>query len=410
MDEDYQQGLLDRFLVRNAELEQLNARLSAFNLFQVLRIEKAELRHSNVLAWLLDPSETHGLGAIFLKRFVTSILLEQDVPGVSLTPAQLELAPIAEVEVYRERHHIDILVRCLCGRGPAATRWCLLVENKIGAKESDGQLATYRDAVAGEFPNEQIIPIFLTLDGDDPSEDGENAGFVPVAHAHILETVESVIGQHRTRIPNDAQVFLEHYVDSLRRLTMPDDKIIELCKQIYRTHREAIDLIVEHGASSEVYDTCANEIAKLVNCEFTPFYSRYRVWFIPKKLGEVMPTAEMAGWKFLPRPIPACFWLRYSRKKLRAQITLEIGPVADKALRMRILESAKANGLDVKQKHFETAKYARLVTESMPLQEDPETGEAEQSEEYIRKICEQLWSKVWPKAQAIISAMAAIMS
>jgi hypothetical protein len=38
------------------------------------------------------------------------------------------------------------------------------------------------------------------------------------------------------------------------------------------------------------------------------------------------------------------------------------------------------------------------------------TGEAEQSEEYIRKICEQLWSKVWPKAQAIVPAMAALMS
>src|SRR5690242_5538597 len=99
MDDDHSQALLDRFLVRNSDLEQLNARLSAFNLLQVLRIEKAEIRHSNVLAWLLDPSETHGLGTLFLKRFVTSLLLELDVPGVSLTPAQLELMPFGQVDV-----------------------------------------------------------------------------------------------------------------------------------------------------------------------------------------------------------------------------------------------------------------------------------------------------------------------
>jgi hypothetical protein len=76
--------LLDAFLVDNRELELLNARLARFNMFNVLRADRAEIRHSNVLAWLLTPDETHGLGAVFLRRFLSRLLMDTDVPGVSL--------------------------------------------------------------------------------------------------------------------------------------------------------------------------------------------------------------------------------------------------------------------------------------------------------------------------------------
>ena len=36
--------ILDKFLVDNAELEELSAKLSIFNIFGVLRIEEAEIR------------------------------------------------------------------------------------------------------------------------------------------------------------------------------------------------------------------------------------------------------------------------------------------------------------------------------------------------------------------------------
>lgn len=397
--------LLDQFLVGNSDLERLKARLAEFNLFRVLRVEDVEIRHSNVLAWLLDPSETHGLGPLFLRRFLSSVLMDADTGSPTLTPAWVELLPFGEVEVYRERHNIDILVRGAGGRGPSAVRWCLLIENKIHSKESKHQLARYREAVAREFPEDHLVPVFLTLDGDDPSEDGEQAGFIPVSHRQVFEVASAVIEQHRARIPNDAHVFLSHYLNSLRRLTMEDTELIELCKRIYRTHREAIDLIVEHGAANQRYETCAAEIGKLVACDFPPHIARNRVWFVPKEMGAVMPEVDMAGWRFLPREIPVCFWLRYSATRRRAGLTLEVGPAADKALRQRILKAAEAHNLPVKEKHFETTKYARLVTEAVPLREDPETGEADQSEDYIREICAGLWKKVWPKAKPIIPAL-----
>lgn len=45
----------------------------------------------------------------------------------------------------------------------------------------------------------------------------------------------------------------------------------------------------------------------------------------------------------------------------------------------------------------------------MSLKEDPESGEAEQSEDYIREVCKTLWQKVWLKAKPIIPAIQAAL-
>ena len=68
--------ILDKFLVDNAELEELSAKLAIFNIFNVLRIKDVEIRHSNVVAWLLDPLGSHGLGQAFLRRVISTILLD----------------------------------------------------------------------------------------------------------------------------------------------------------------------------------------------------------------------------------------------------------------------------------------------------------------------------------------------
>jgi len=48
--------------------------------------------------------------------------------------------------------------------------------------------------------------------------------------------------QRKSQLAEPVQVFMQHYLDTLRRLTMQDVELTNLCKTIYRKHREAIDL------------------------------------------------------------------------------------------------------------------------------------------------------------------------
>jgi hypothetical protein len=51
--------------------------LKDFNCFETLSIVHRELKHSIVLAWLLNTKENHGLETLFLKKF-TEVLIERN--------------------------------------------------------------------------------------------------------------------------------------------------------------------------------------------------------------------------------------------------------------------------------------------------------------------------------------------
>ena len=64
MDEGIRKLLDDRAFREYADL----TKEREFNAFDVLRYSDYEIRHSNVLAWLLTPGGTHGVGDAFLRR------------------------------------------------------------------------------------------------------------------------------------------------------------------------------------------------------------------------------------------------------------------------------------------------------------------------------------------------------
>jgi len=399
MDPVQAQRKLDGFLVDNQDLEALNARLASFNLFRVLRIEKAEIRHSNVLAWLLTPGETHGLGAHFLRRFLSRLLMENEDTPVQLTPSQVELMSFDDVEVYREWKHIDILVRSQ-GAG-----WCLLIENKIGSRESKGQLLKCKDAVQKELAPRHLIPVYLTLEGEEPSDEGKEAGYISLSHVAVLDLCERMFDQHRSRIPRDATAFLAHYLTTLRRLTMQDAELIDLCKTIYRKHREAIDLIVEYGASSQVIDACEERLRGLVECEFVKNAGRM-LWFLPDEMGKLEPELQLrSDWRFLPRHVPVMCWYAYHKKPPKLQAVLEVGPVADGELRRRFLRAIKDSGFSFREEAFkEGAKFTRIVSKNQKLRLT-EDDEPDDDPEYIKKTTESLWEELWAKGSKITEVL-----
>ena len=67
---DFQQQLLS-LTEDSKEFSILNNHFNRFNPFKVLQVDKYEIRHSNVLAWLLDPKKgNHSLGSFFINKIL----------------------------------------------------------------------------------------------------------------------------------------------------------------------------------------------------------------------------------------------------------------------------------------------------------------------------------------------------
>lgn len=53
--------------------DQLAPWLKEENIFQILKLSRTEIRHSNFLAYLFNPKEGHGMKDYFLKSFLKNM-------------------------------------------------------------------------------------------------------------------------------------------------------------------------------------------------------------------------------------------------------------------------------------------------------------------------------------------------
>lgn len=242
---------LERFVSNNDGLLKLEQIIGRFNIFDALGIVQTEIRHSNFLAWLLDPNGSHNQGGLFLRAFLMDLLRNSSLEHrpAGLNPIVIDGGDLQGVEIRREWQKIDLLIIC---NNP---RFVIAIENKIRAGENSGQLERYKRIVGEKFPGTPSQFVFLTPQGDDPS-DGD---WTPYDYESLHEVFSRTIEFHRQAIGNEVLIFVQHYLSILRSNLMDDPRIDRLCRQIYLKHGQAIKLINDRVGSSSAQALLALE-------------------------------------------------------------------------------------------------------------------------------------------------------
>ena len=223
---------LKEFLLDIDCLNPLSEWTSQLNIFDILRITRVEIRHSNMLSWLINPNENHGLSDSILRGFiqysVSSFSEDSDV-------FDLLLMDCHDFSIQREWHNIDVIA-------VSNSEKCVLcIENKIDSGEHDNQLERYRLSVEETYPQYRRMFIYLSPDGSEPS-DPDN--WCSMSYENVLEIVESA--KSRTNLLPDAKLLLENYTATIRRDIVGDEKLARICSEIYAKHQKALDLIFEN--------------------------------------------------------------------------------------------------------------------------------------------------------------------
>src|SRR5262245_54694181 len=103
---------LEQFVVENDELQWLEEAIGRFNIFDSLGIARVEIRHSNFLAWLLDPAESHGQGSLFLRALLMDVLRKAPANLRPISPIELDGGELRDVQIHREWQNIDLVISC----------------------------------------------------------------------------------------------------------------------------------------------------------------------------------------------------------------------------------------------------------------------------------------------------------
>lgn len=289
---DQDERALRDFLLDIESLNALSHWTKKFNLFDVLKISRTEIRHSNMLAWLLDPNENHGLGDSVLRGLVQSLVARFE--DTNLDICKTLLMDFHSFSVQREWRNLDIV---------AVSRqehFALCIENKVGSGEHSNQLNRYRKMIAEEYPSYQNIFIFLTADGEDAS-DSEN--WHAISYQNMLDIV--IAAKEKVELPPDVSVLLENYIEAVRRYIVGDEKLTQLCAEIYAKHRRALDLIYEnrpdatYNMAAVLKEWCSDRASQGLIAFDPKNSSKTYIRFTTAAMTQILPEAseEISGWK-----------------------------------------------------------------------------------------------------------------
>ena len=256
-----------------AQQEERNRKGENYNLFSILSIERYELKHSALIANLLDPKGSHGCGDAFLRAFFEIALKGTAYPFEKCTLphsyTEYYTGPIAGDTGGR----IDILVK--------SSHYGLIIENKIYAGDQDKQLTRYDNYGRETFGADGYLLVYLTLYGCDASKEStatksaEEVGYLRLSYAEdILRWLEQCV-----RLADNKPLVresLNQYIRTIKQLTYQDMNQENI--------QEIIDLAVDHPEVVATLSSKRDAIAQGI-----------RKKYIFDKLKEY---ADQKGWLF----------------------------------------------------------------------------------------------------------------
>ena len=219
----------------------LEERVGEVDIFAELGLHGKELFHSDLLAWLMRPEGSHGLGDRFLQGFVRLLNGRPVIRAADRPTTKVRREEPLDYDGQSGR--LDMLIY------NARANYVCAIENKVWSPERDNQLSWYRKVLERDYPGHRIDRVFLTPDGRDPEQDEEHLRTgARMSYSHILRLIEGILDGEVIIENSDVRAFLNQYAVTLRRNIVPDvsNDIHELARRIYLKHRRAIDLIIDN--------------------------------------------------------------------------------------------------------------------------------------------------------------------
>lgn len=341
---------LKDFLMDIEILDQLELHSSKFNVFQTLGIVNAEIRHSNVMAWLLSPRENHDMGDYILKKLIQTISYQyyDEDHEEKIDPIKIALIDYDDFEVRREWKNIDILLVS------KQNKYIVVIENKVWSKESQHQLNKYESIVNEEFKEYKKIFIYLTPYGDSAS----NNKWVSVSYQLFIDIIEKAFKLKKDMLNERVLLFIEQYLEILRGKIVGDKELEELCREIYFKHKKALDVIFEY--KPDIYSDISSTLQDLI--QDTPGLilddsSKTYIRFTTDKL-ESYYEEKGKGWTSTGRML----LFEFQNKDHKLFLKLIIGP-GDTNVREKIYEIASQSDNVLKTISKQASKqYAQIYS------------------------------------------------
>lgn len=346
----------------NSQLvDQLNFGLKRPNIFEILKISSAEIRHSNFLSWLLDPTAGHGLGPLFLQKILRKVF--SDDKSANYDEFYVDEINFNKIEIHREwKHHssgqrnsLDILIK--------HPEFIVAIENKIWSKDAVSQLKNYKEMIEECFPDYlgKCVYVYLTPEGSNTNDKEIAKDYILLSYKTIIDFLKNLIEVYQGGISTAVTLYITDYITILSRELMGEEELATYAKKIYKTHKDLLDFVYKYGktdAFREAFDVFIDE----EQYDKTSSKANNGIYFIPISWKDyLIAQKKISKNEVYPIMILLEYYPKSSGKTYNIKMGVQVQPFKEeyKEERSKILDSMKM--IELTKKPLDSTQYTTLI-------------------------------------------------
>lgn len=243
------------------------------NIFEILKIEKTEIRHSKFLAWLLNPNESHDLNDTVLRKFIMELEKKKE------NRDKIQIFDIYKLnyknfKVQTEVDNIDMLLVS------EEDKFVICIENKIEsfehiAGDSDKkQTYEYKERILKKYPKGENgykhLFIYLSAKGEKPA----NEEWIDTDYQLIYDILTKIL-EKETIKSQSVKALIENYIDILKRNDyIEDEKFKRICTEIYTEYKDKWEIIEKNANLDKDMQNIYDDIRMYLNDKSNLFYEK----------------------------------------------------------------------------------------------------------------------------------------
>ena len=339
------------------DFRELDRLTNVFCPFEAVGMVRQEIRHSNFLAYILDPNKPHGFDDAILEDFLYLLSLQGDA-RFDASRLDFYFADLSKATVRREWRNIDLLIEVPPGSMSGTQHGIVIaIELKVDARESKDQLPRYKEVIQKEFPqNYRHAFVFLTARSELAS--GENSeDWLELGLEQVAERLEALSERFK---PEPGAGTLLAYTRMLRRHILENPEIDALAKKIWARHSTALEILYNHRPDfiselQSLIDERSKAMMKAVSAKIGLTLYRddsetYPIFLVDEWERHPELMSGEGDEAFHLMGIEVHNWSNDRFYRLRTTFTLWSGEEEDQEARQNLFEAIRGAGLKVGRK------------------------------------------------------------
>ena len=273
------------------------------------------------------------MGDKFISLFMQSLVSSNQIQNGKIF--EYLLLDFYGFSVYREQKNIDILLVS------QKEKIIIAIENKVFSHEHSNQLNRYRKQLEQAYSDYQRLYVYLTPEGESPSDD---VNWYTFSYSDVADILEQIC--KNCSLNSDAELFIQNYITIIRRDIVEDKQLIEICNKIYNKHKQALKLIFDNVKieDSGIYSVITNTLQKLSQEGKIIHEEAWGACFGTQRMYEALPSLDepISAWK--TEDIYS-YWFRYEDERfyLIFEITGVNIPEEQRATMEKMIDILKPN-------------------------------------------------------------------